>query len=182
MIKSEDTYRHAILMRNAAAVKRYHTTRTLRTQTTGEHSAGVAAIIMCICPEPSANLLMAAIKHDTPELATGDLPATAKWENPQLAAQLAISEETFLRKHDIDMPLLSAEEGRMLKFADYGELVFWVLEEIALGNNFAWPMLKRGIDALKELGPINDRATNLLDYFVHASGGDLEDMVTNDGK
>jgi 5'-deoxynucleotidase YfbR-like HD superfamily hydrolase len=181
-MQARETYKLAILMRNAGAVKRYHATRTLRQQTNAEHSGGVAGLVLCVCPNPSAALLTAAIMHDVPELKTGDLPATIKWENPQLNAMIGDIEAKFIEEYQLPQGMLNDDEVKLLKFCDYAELVFWCLEEVGLGNGFIWPIVHRGIDALKALGPINEFTDNVLNYLVHASSGDLDDMVINDGK
>lgn len=120
-------------LRDAAAVQRWHTMRTLRTQSVGEHSFGVAQLVLWVCPNHSRRLLEAALAHDLPELHTGDIPAYVKWRAPQIKSILEKLENDFMWKHDI-YHNLDEEERRTLKWCDMMELVLWCHEEIELGN------------------------------------------------
>jgi 5'-deoxynucleotidase YfbR-like HD superfamily hydrolase len=124
------------IIRDGAAVKRFHTMRTSRTQTVGEHSYGVAMLVTLVEPDCSVALLKAALTHDLHEQSTGDIPSPAKWRYPELAAAMAIAEErweiaTGLRAQ------LTAHEVEVLKFCDYLELLIWAIEECRLGNEYA---------------------------------------------
>jgi 5'-deoxynucleotidase YfbR-like HD superfamily hydrolase len=74
------------LARSANGVRRYHTvTNVITPETVGHHTSGVIGILFCIYDqEPSLRLIEAALYHDTPEYITGDTPATAKWDFPDL--------------------------------------------------------------------------------------------------
>jgi 5'-deoxynucleotidase YfbR-like HD superfamily hydrolase len=177
-----DTYRLAILLRNAGAVKRYHVVRTLRQQDVAAHSWGVVALVLCVQPQPSAALMTAAVMHDMPELRTGDVPATAKWESEKLRDALDAMEQIFAQQFNIPGAALTELEQRILKWCDLAELVFWCLEEQAMGNDFIVPLYKRGLDAMNALGHPTPQARNIFDYLMYATQGDYEDMVNNDGR
>src|SRR6185312_90882 len=69
----------------AGQVSRWHTKgHTCRPQDVAQHSHGVALLISILHPNPSAKLLIAALHHDLPEVATGDTPRYVKAGNPQL--------------------------------------------------------------------------------------------------
>lgn len=123
----------ARLYRDAGAVTRYHTQRTIRRQTVAEHSFGVCMLIRQVWPDCSRNLLFAAMHHDLPELMTGDIPAPVKRAHPQMDTYL---EEFEASLHPLfyDTVFMDAEELALLKWADTMELVLWCLEEFRMGN------------------------------------------------
>lgn len=126
---------HAVLMREAAAVKRYHTRRTLRQQTVGEHSFGAIQLLHQVYPEARKEVLLAMVYHDLPELVTGDVPAPVKRQSPKLAELLnAAEKQTGPLHQDFD---LSMFEEAVCKWCDLMELVLWCLEEVRLGNQYA---------------------------------------------
>jgi len=179
---TDETYAKAILLRNCGAVKRYHTVRTLRTQDLAAHSWGVAALVLCIWPNPSAALLQAALMHDCPELRTGDVPATAKWSSAELSNALDVLEDEFYNEFKLPSSYgISEPETKVLKWCDGAELVFWCLEEYAMGDNFAITLVKRVLPRLQQLGHPTAEAQNIFDYLMYATSGDFEDMVENDG-
>jgi 5'-deoxynucleotidase YfbR-like HD superfamily hydrolase len=82
-------------LREAFMVRRYHTTgHVSRDETVGHHTANVMAILFYLYDDgPPLLLLKAALHHDATELATGDIPATAKWAHPGLAEALLKAEK-----------------------------------------------------------------------------------------
>jgi 5'-deoxynucleotidase YfbR-like HD superfamily hydrolase len=124
----------AQLFRDAGAVKRYHTHRTLREQNVAEHSYGVLMLVLQVEPTASQHLIKAVCHHDLPELMTGDIPAPAKRAHPAMDTYLEEFEaslEPLYFSHD----WLSEEERALLKWADTMELVLWCLEEWRMGNH-----------------------------------------------
>lgn len=76
-------------------VQRWHTHTLLARlgQTLGHHQWGVATIIGQLHPEPSADLILAALWHDVGEFVSGDMPYGAKRNNPALSKKLKRVEE-----------------------------------------------------------------------------------------
>lgn len=123
---------HATLMRDAAAIDRYHTHRTHRRQSVGEHSFGVMMLIQQVYPEARKELYLAAMHHDLPEFITGDIPAPVKRSAPHFAVMLEeLEKSTAPLYQDFG---LSAFEEAVLKWCDTMELVLWCLEELHLGS------------------------------------------------
>ena len=122
-----------LLEREAADVLRYHTQRTLRQQSIGAHSFGVMQLVLAADPECRKEVLVAAMRHDYAELATGDVPAPAKRASAALQDALDDLEraQPYLAPHPGPF---TAEELRLLKWADTMELVLWCLEEHEMGN------------------------------------------------
>ena len=120
-------------IRKAGAVKRYHTSATIRTQDIAAHSWHVAQIIIYIYPQARADLLKAALDHDIGELYTGDIPAPFKWDNPELATQIKSVEATYV--HTIGSGVVLSEvEQQVLDFADMLDCLLWCNEELRMGN------------------------------------------------
>ena len=127
------------LARNAGAVIRYHTVRTIRQQTLADHQWNVVMILLWVFPEAPSHLLRAALMHDLPEYHTGDVPATAKWGHEPLAAALEAAECDAWGMLGVTDPVagLAPDEKCLLKFCDGAELVLWCMEEGRMGNRFA---------------------------------------------
>lgn len=125
----------AMLMRDAAAVKRYHTQRTIRQQPVGEHSFGMLLLIDQVYPECRKEVWRAIMHHDLPELMTGDMPGPMKRASPQLGVLMEELEQDLAPLYqDID---LSTHEVAVIKWCDKVELVLWCLEEAKMGNLYA---------------------------------------------
>lgn len=107
----------------AGDVSRYHTIG-VNMQTVGHHSWGVAMLISKLHPNPSVNLLKAALWHDMAERVTGDLPAPVKWNNPQIAKALEELEAQYMVQNGLTCPL-TLEEVQWLKFCDMLECYFY---------------------------------------------------------
>lgn len=115
-------------------VSRYHTVRTIVTETVGHHSHGVAMICVLLTGgEPSANLLTAALIHDLAEHQTGDIPSPAKREYG-IGDQVSELEDRLLSSAGIPMPLLSQKEQRLLKLADIAQGMLYCIRETQMGN------------------------------------------------
>lgn len=139
--------------RNGNRVRRYHTLDTIVGETVGHHSANLAILCVLLSDEkPSVNLLMAALTHDLAEQYTGDVPATAKWDSPELKTALDNMERRFDR-YWFNAPL-TAREQKVLKQADMLDLCFKALEEINMGNNQFKPILARGMEHLRTNQPL----------------------------
>jgi 5'-deoxynucleotidase YfbR-like HD superfamily hydrolase len=96
-------------------------------ETTGHHHGQVAQIIMALHPDPSRDLIDAALHHDCGEMGLGDVSATAKRENPHLAALL----DTIEARNRAAMGLhwrITRDEARWLKFADRLSAFAWMLQ------------------------------------------------------
>lgn len=118
-------------------VKRLHTVPTVDTHTIASHVYGSMVFAMEICEimklNPT-NVLRALLYHDAPELATGDLPAPVKREDPAVNERLNVMEARFYKTHGIDPGELSLEERDVVKACDTLDLAFCCLHERRMGN------------------------------------------------
>lgn len=121
----------------SARVLRYHTEPVLHKQSVGEHTYGVMWFVVLLSGgAPSAELLMAALAHDTPEFHTGDMPAPTKRAMPGLREALTHMEQAAMMAaglHDHG-DALTAAETRILKLADALEGLQYCAFELRRGN------------------------------------------------
>lgn len=109
----------------AGFVKRWHTHLMPIEQNLGHHQWGVATIIAVLHPNPSVELLKAALTHDCHEKILGDWPFTAKEENPSLREFEKAYEQKFRYEHNIAYKL-EADEQLWLTFADRLESFYFL--------------------------------------------------------
>lgn len=111
----------------AGLVARYHTTPNAVPQNIAAHSWGVMLIILRLHPNPPRALLVAALEHDMPEYVLGDVPAPAKWSNPELGVAYTEAELAVCREHGWSHAQYLAHEydQQWLKAADMLELIYW---------------------------------------------------------
>ena len=134
-------------LREAFMVKRYHTVgHVAHEETVGQHTVNVVAMIFWLYDdEPPLYMVRRALHHDAPELATGDIPATTKWEFPNLAAEAETVEVGVAIRQGLETKDLTDKEEAVLKFADMIDLCFKSVEELAYGNDSFAPILGRGL-------------------------------------
>lgn len=156
-----------MIERQAGAVKRYHTVSTIKTQTVGEHSFNMCMILYKLVDEPSANLLKAVLFHDLPEIITGDIPATAKWNFPSLDQVLSAVESVVINENNWDVEL-TEEEKKILKYADMIELVMFAKDELSLGNSNMRVIFDRGVRYLEDMPRlVNDEIRDRIQKMVN---------------
>lgn len=144
------------------AVQRYHTLRTLTTQTVAEHSFGVAWLCWLLTEgNPRAALLLNALSHDVAEHTTGDLPAPAK-RRMGVGAAFAAAEGVAMSHAGIETAFMSSYEWRTLKLADTMELLLFCIGEIALGNRGMCVVYGRGLSYIAEMEPLVGAEQELL--------------------
>lgn len=126
-------------------VKRYHTVTTLREETVGHHSHGVAMLCLVLTNHhASAALLEAALVHDLSEHITGDIPSPAKREYG-IGEQVTLLEMRLMAAVGLGVITLDHHEERVLKLADIAQGALFCLREIELGNSKMRVVLDRYI-------------------------------------
>lgn len=109
----------------ASRLFRWHTHQLPISQNLADHSYGVALIISIMHPNPSVNLLKAALWHDLHESRLGDWPFTAKEESPSLREFEKAYEQKFRMEMGIEYKL-EADEQLWLTFADRLESFYFL--------------------------------------------------------
>lgn len=138
------------VVRHGAKILRYHTLPSLGPQqTVGQHSYSVAAIISILWPTCSKELLLAALFHDTPEQAVGDIPSHVKWANPDLSSSIEEMEQRFLKDNGLYYELTDSEK-RMLQMADIIDLILHSHELIFRGDAAYSVPYQRGMNKIME--------------------------------
>lgn len=141
--------------RHGLQVRRYHTWRVIQTQSTGEHSAQIARILISIWPEAPGHMLRHCILHDIGEMA-GDLPYPVKRNDAALKERMTINELRCHRdmsaKFMLPLPVnLTVEEAIIFKFCEYLEMWEHCSQERNMGNRYATVMLTRMLLAASTL-------------------------------
>jgi 5'-deoxynucleotidase YfbR-like HD superfamily hydrolase len=148
----------------AGKIARYHMLPIIGTQNVGEHSYGVAQVLRYIAGDAlTTNMLLAALDHDVAELATGDVPFTAKREHPALKIAL----DTISAEYDASVGIaheLSEYEWRMVKWADLIEMGFFGVHQHRLGNKHGLTVVTNVLDALASSGA-SGMAINLINLL-----------------
>lgn len=152
-------------LRKGGSVKRWHVTNNVLGQTVAAHSWGVACLVLDLWPDASLDLVRAALLHDVPEQDVGDVPAPAKWANPQLAAAIQRSEDDFWHTSGITFPSLGRQDALRLKVADMMELLWYCVEEERVGNRNFKEIFVRGVNYLQNM-VLDDRALAMLNELI----------------
>lgn len=129
-----NTLIQARLFRDAADVKRYHTRRTIRTQSIGAHSFNMMLLIQQVAPDCRKEVLLACMYHDLPEYFTGDMPGDFKKKHIALGEMMDEAEKDLAPLYQSF--LLTLEEEALVKWADRMEGALWCMEEMRMGNAF----------------------------------------------
>lgn len=125
-----------------AEVTRYHTVRTLQTETVGHHSHGVAMFcIMLTDHTPSSQLLTAALIHDLAEHQLGDIPSPAK-KQYGIGEQVNALEAKLLIDAGLTNALCKAD-ARIMKLADILQGMSFCIRELQMGNSCMRTVLDR---------------------------------------
>ncbi len=165
--KIQKDLKRLIVIRDAFHVQRYHTRMGPKTDTVGQHTANLIGLLFYLFDDhPPLYLIRYALHHDVPEVYTGDVPATAKWDNPELHEALNKVEGKIAERYGL-MTHLDDSHKAIFKFADMMELVFHCIEVIAVGNVSYLPILRRGVkvcsDLLDKELKGDERASKLLE-------------------
>ena len=130
-------YKKIVAMREAGNVERCHVAPHIGSYTVGKHSYDAVSLLLLLHPDPTVRLIRAVQWHDSAERWVGDMPATAKWVNPELGTQYELCETSVMNKVDVvagDLARLTDEERDWLNAVDKFELYMWCLDQEAFGN------------------------------------------------
>jgi len=123
------------LTRNGGHVKRWHTKQIIGEQTVGHHSFGVVSLLLILHPNPSLDLLRAAMWHDMAEQVTGDVPSPILRSEHEFGTCHDKIEAEFMRnKLFVRMDHLPFNDHSWLWACDKLECLLFCREQVALGN------------------------------------------------
>lgn len=124
-------------LRRSGRVRRFHNQpNIIGQQTVAEHTFGVLNLLLQLHPDPSLNLIKAALVHDGAEGETGDIPAPVKWAYRSLGREIDAIEEEVMMRHGWIFPV-SVEESTWLKACDMLEGLQFARDQRILGNTGA---------------------------------------------
>jgi len=117
-------------VRKAGKIVRCHTLGedTDKGYNVGNHCYNALSLLLVLNPSASINLIKTVLWHDTSELWLGDMPATAKWNNPDLKQAYAEAEKKIDKSLGIDYQL-NDQEILWMKTVDIMELWLWTIED-----------------------------------------------------
>ncbi len=150
----------------------------------GFHSWGVATIITLLHPNPSANLLKAALLHDSGEKFVGDNPSSMRWmgDNARQSRRyykLAESEVlTVLEVHNY-VGAVDDEEQMWLHGADSLEFLFWCRRQLNLGNQNVVHVMRNSFNAIEEgyeAGAVPEPIYDAAIYLTGQQTGELHNF------
>jgi len=99
------------------------------------------------------------------EYVTGDVPATAKWSNAALAHAL-MEFEIMIERIEGTQVDLTVEEHNYLKFADMLEFMWFVAEELSMGNSSMLRLWENGLKWFAGYEPLNQEVTGMLEEMT----------------
>ncbi len=161
----EQTINRVKFMREAANVRRCHTTQAIGEYVIGHHSFNMLAMLRLLYPDAPKNLIWAIVEHDLPERLTGDIPSPAKWfgiiDRVQLQnLEWMILNGIGLNPHDVH---LTKEEWGWLKGLDILELYMWTMDQNEIGNSTQESMRNR-IEMFMDQN-ISDYPVEIIDLY-----------------
>ena len=139
--------------REGADVQRYHTSRTIRTNTVGHHSFNMLSMLRILYPgDPPIQLIWAVHEHDIHERWVGDSPAPAKWwgilnREVEFNTDVMIIQEIFGTFHRWEK---DTEISRWLSGLDILECICEAKDEIVMGNSSMKKLYGRAVAYAKE--------------------------------
>jgi 5'-deoxynucleotidase YfbR-like HD superfamily hydrolase len=115
------------------------------------------------------SIIQEALYHDIPEVITGDIPATAKWDFPRLNGAIEAAEAEIIKA--FDNPTGADQMDRdIVRFADLLQLTVKAHEEVECGNIKMFDIRHNGIEAclklLHEKLPNFTNAHNLFELLL----------------
>lgn len=124
---------------DSGGIMRFHACPKMRKQRLSDHMWKVALIAEFLLPNISKDALMYALTHDSTELVTGDIPATLKWEFPEIKDVLKGIES----KYSSAPESISDLEKLVIKLADFIDGILFCCDSYADGCKEAKVIFQR---------------------------------------
>ena len=121
---------------------RCHTVPHHGSYSVAEHSWHATILLYQLHPDPSPALIRAMLTHDVAERFLGDLPAQAKWENPDLDLAYHMVEKRVMANLGEPLVGLKPDEQIWLYAIDKLECFLWCQDQRAMGNQHTQPMMQ----------------------------------------
>lgn len=148
-----------------ANTHRFHTADTLTKQTVGQHSFGVAWLVLLLAPSARKELICAALAHDLAEHIVGDVASPAKRRFPDLAVAVSKAEGVLLNNMGLDWEGgLTDHELRILKLADMLDGMMFCVRERRMGSKVVKEIYDNFYSYIKELISVNNAGWFAKEY------------------
>ena len=158
-------------VRMAGRIQRLHTRPPNgEHQNVAAHTWGVVMILLDLFPDVSKEAIVYALRHDVPEIVTGDIPANVKWSSSTISEVVEEKERDFFRKMlwsyrvPDDTPYL-ARELLYIQLADKIELLFYCVEQMCLGNSLLIDVYENIEEKILETIDHLDTESIILEYI-----------------
>jgi len=138
------------LFREANRIERCHMVPHQRPYPVGHHSQDVSGLVILTWMEhhgelPRAEVIAAAIFHDTPERLVGDIPSQVKKSGVVSRNVINHHEESVHNAMGTDYELTD-EEAQWIYWCDVLELLLWAYEETMQQGNYAAQQLLSDVE------------------------------------
>jgi hypothetical protein len=110
-------------------------------QTVGQHSHRVATLYCELWGVPRVEVLFYVLHHDGGELSAGDVPFGAKKLSEEFGEGHRAAEDIGLQRQGVTLPRITEVEHSQFKIADIMEMWETGSMELAMGNQFAIPIV-----------------------------------------
>lgn len=151
--------------REGGNVRRVHTAPHVGEYTVGKHSFDLAMLLIILHPNPSAELLKAALMHDIAERWVGDVPGYIKRKDPSIKASIDAAEADHARRLGFEAhEALTQDDLVWLKALDTFELWLWCLDQLAFGNQHV-EAIYEDVDTWLKTHPIPEPIREVFGIF-----------------
>ena len=138
----DDLVYRVLVAREASNVRRTHTLPHHGDYTVGKHTHDMMSLLFILHPNPSISLIKTIHHHDIAERWFGDMPATVKWFDTEIDNRLSVLEAEHMSNRGWVLPELTEDEYLWLHALDKLELWLWCHDQMSLGNQGAYSILK----------------------------------------
>jgi 5'-deoxynucleotidase YfbR-like HD superfamily hydrolase len=164
-----------LTVRAGGHVRRYHVETITGEQNVATHSFHMACLALELWPDASRELLQAILWHDVTERAVGDVPAPAKRANPELWSALHVAEARETQRLGLTVMLTEEDQARFV-IVDALEACFFGVDQIRLGNQVGWTILRNGVSYVYTHNPSPLLRLLLEDLMTYAKTGVIREQ------
>jgi hypothetical protein len=139
-----------------------------------QHSFNMLLLLYELHPNPSVNLIKAISYHDLAERYTGDLPAPALLEFPEVRSSLKKIESVVAESMGLNVEI-TAEDKAWVASLDKVEHWLWCHDQLSLGNTLVKAhihLLGQIFEDLKQRGMMPPPVQTFINTFEFKRGTD----------
>lgn len=134
---------------HSGEVERFHAVPMISKQSISEHSWNMSIMLQGFDPDCRKEAILYALTHDCTELVTGDIPATAKWDNPDLKVMMDAYEAKVEKDWGINFEP-TTEEKALVKSCDLLEGMRHCYRRYCMGERMGKIIFERWIPHAKK--------------------------------